>query len=148
MRKVFTYSRKKPYSSVKNSFNDENSLKNQGLDDKTKTRPSEIHKQLITSIISNSMDSSGDTPQTKRHKDIRSLLSRVDCKLKFLELNESADFHKFYRHKNIILSEIRGTDQNAKLADVLDLLKQSEVFSFETWFWQKNEYFINNNAIS
>lgn len=148
MRKVFTYSRKKPYSSVKNSFNDENSLKNQELDDKTKTRPSEIHKQLITSIISNSMDSSGDTPQTKRHKDIRSLLSRVDCKLKFLELNESADFHKFYRHKNIILSEIRGTDQNAKLADVLDLLKQSEVFSFETWFWQKNEYFINNNAIS
>jgi hypothetical protein len=148
MRKVFTYSRKKPYSSVKNSFNDENSLKNQGLDNKTKTRPSEVHKQLITSIISNSMDSSGDTPQTKRHKDIRSLLSRVDCKLKFLELNESADFHKFYRHKNIILSEIRGTDQNAKLADVLDLLKQSEVFSFETWFWQKNEYFINNNAIS
>ena len=148
MRKVFTYSRKKPYSSVKNSFNDENSLKNQELDDKTKTRPSEIHKQLITSIISNSMDSSGDTPQTKRHKDIRSLLSRVDCKLKFLELNESADFHKFYRHKNIILSEIRGTDQNAKLADVLGLLKQSEVFSFETWFWQKNEYFINNNAIS
>ena len=95
------------------------------------------HNALISSIISQSVDSSGDTPQTKRQKDIRKLLKKIDCKLNFLDLNEQADFHKFYRHKNIILSEIRNNSDEAKLSDLLELIRQAEVYDFYEWHSKK-----------
>lgn len=144
MRKVFTYSRKKPFSNVKNIVNDENengNRKNTSESRKSEKRSflDDSNSKLITSIISESTDSFGNTPQTKRHKDIRNLLTRIDFKLKFLDLNESADFHKFYRHKNIILAEIRSASEGATLSDLLELLEQNKVLDFESWSKRKFE---------
>ena len=141
MRKVFTYSKKKPFSNVKSSISDENSKENHENYKKTQKRPFEddSHSKLISTIISNSTDSSGNTPQTKRHKDIQNLFSRIDYKLNFLDLNEKIDFHKFYRHKNIILSEIRSVSECAKLPDLLELIRQEEVYNFDDWYSNKCE---------
>lgn len=138
MRKVFTYSRKKPFMNFKSTAtNKENSedLKKSGK----RSFPFDSHKSLITTIVSQSADSSGDTPQTKRHKDIKNLLSSIDCKLKFLDLNENADFHKFYRHKNIILAEIPDTLEKATLSDLLKLVSQLNVYNFTEWYRVKSE---------
>ena len=142
MRKVFTYSRKKPFTNIKNSQKDESSKENQSNFGKSEKRsfPGDSHTKLISSIISKSTDSSGDTPQTKRQKDIRILLTKIDCKLKFLELNETADFHKFYRHKNIILAEIRDNLRQVDLSDLLELIRQDEVYNFQDWFSKKERY--------
>lgn len=135
MRKVFTYSRKKPFSSIKSSYNEESTSKENSYENNR----NDPHSNLISSIISKSTDSAGNTPQTKRRKDIQNLLTRIDCKLKFLDLNEKADFHKFYRHKNIILSEIRGSTEIATLSDLLELIRQDEVKSFDDWFNAKQQ---------
>ena len=139
MRKVFTYSRKKPFSNVKSSTSDENSKENYEKIEESKKRNFEedSHSKLISSIISKSTDSSGNTPQTKRHKDIQNLLAKIDCKLNFLALNENVDFQKFYRHKNIILSEIRNTSECAKLPDLLELIRQENVYNFDNWLSNK-----------
>ena len=142
MRKVFTYSRKKPFSNLKNSVNDENLVENNNFDSNRSEKRAFLNDsdtKLITSIISESTDSLGNTPRTKRHKDIRNFLTHIDKKLKFLDLNESADFHKLYRHKNIILAEIRNASQDAKLPDLLELLEQKQVLTFEGWFEKKSE---------
>lgn len=141
MRKVFTYSRKKPISNVKSSQKDESSKENQMnyLKSEKRSLYDNSHSKLISSIISQSTDSSGDTPQTKRHKDIKNLLSIIDCKLKFLEFNETADFHKFYRHKNIILAEIRDNSVNVQLSNLLELIQQEEIYNFHDWFSKKQK---------
>lgn len=142
MRKVFTYSRKKPFSNIKNIGNDENLNENNNFDSNKTEKRAFLHEsdtKLITSIIFESTDSLGNTPRTKRHKDIRNFLTQIDKKLNFLDLNESADFHKLYRHKNIILAEIRNASQGATLPDLLDLLEQKEVLTFESWFKKKSE---------
>ena len=141
MRKVFTYSRKKPFSNIKSSQKDEASKENHADFKKSEKRlyQQDSHSKLISSIISKSTDSSGDTPQTKRQKDIKNLLTKIDCKLKFLELNETADFHKFYRHKNIILAEIRDSSENVGLPDLLELIRQDEVYEFRNWFSRKQK---------
>lgn len=141
MRKVFTYSRKKPFSNIKSTQKDESSKENRVDFGKSEKRhfPTDSHSKLISSIISQSTDSSGDTPQTKRQKEIRNLLTKIDCKLKFLELNETADFHKFYRHKNIILAEMRDTSEKVGLSDLLGLIQQEEVYDFFGWFCRKQE---------
>lgn len=141
MRKVFTYSRKKPFSNVKSSISDENSKENYEKLEESKKRSfqEDSHSKLISSIISKSTDSSGNTPQTKRHKDIKNLLNRIDNKLNFLALNEKIDFQKFYRHKNIILSEIRNTSECAKLSDLLELIRQESAYKFDDWFSNKLE---------
>ena len=141
MRKVFTYSRKKPFSNIKSSQKDEASKENHADFKKSEKRlyQQDSHSKLISSIISKSTDSSGDTPQTKRQKDIKTLLTKIDCKLKFLELNETADFHKFYRHKNIILAEIRDSSENVGLPDLLELIRQDEVYEFRNWFSRKQK---------
>ena len=141
MRKVFTYSRKKPFSNIKSSQKDEASKENHADFKKSEKRlyQQDSHSKLISSIISKSTDSSGDTPQTKRQKDIKTLLTKIDCKLKFLELNETADFHKFYRHKNIILAEIRDSSEKVGLPDLLELIRQDEVYEFRNWFSRKQK---------
>lgn len=140
MRKVFTYSRKKPFSNIKNTQKDESSKENRVDFGKSEKRQyPDSHSKLISSIISQSTDSSGDTPQTKRQKDIRNLLTKIDCKLKFLELNETADFHKFYRHKNIILAEMRDSSEKVGLSELLGLIQQEEVYDFRDWFSRKQE---------
>ena len=142
MRKVFTYSRKKPFSSLK-TLPPDNSSSKENFDEVLKnstgkrTYSFDSHSQLISSIISNSIDADGNTPQTKRRKEIQNLLTKVDCKLKFLDLNEKADFEKFYRHKNIILSEIRNEDETVTLADLLQFLKQQSVRKFNEWLESK-----------
>lgn len=141
MRKVFTYSRKKPFSNIKSSQTDESSKENQVDFGKSEKRSlmNDSHSKLISSIISKSTDSSGDTPKTKRQKDIRHLLTKIDCKLKFLEMNESADFLKCYRHKNIILAKIRGNSEQTTLNDLLELIRQIEVYNFQDWLSRKLE---------
>ena len=139
MRKVFTYSRKKPFSNIKSTVSDENSkenFNNFGKPDK-RSFDNDSHSGIISSIISNSVDSTENTPQTKRHKEIQNLLTKIDCKLNFLALNENIDFRKFYRHKNIILSEIRNTSENAKLSNLLELIRQEQVHDFDNWFSNK-----------
>lgn len=142
MRKVFTYSRKKPFSNVKSSYTEESSKENIENLRKSEKRAisNDSHSNLISSIISQSTDSAGNTPQTKRRKDIQNLLTRIDCKLKFLDSNENADFHKFYRHKNIILSEIRSSTDAATLSDLLELIRQDEVESLDNWLKAKEQY--------
>ena len=142
MRKVFTYSRKKPFSNIK-SLPSSNSNSKENFDE-VLNNPSlkrkysfDCHSQLISSIISNSIDADGNTPQTKRRKEIQNLLSKVDCKLKFLDLNEKADFQKFYRHKNIILSEIRNDDEMASFEDLMKVLRQEGVLKFNEWLESK-----------
>lgn len=141
MRKVFTYSRKKPILTVKNAPSNESSKENFDSIKKSEKRSfsSDSHTKLISSIVSQSIDSSGDTPQTKRQKDIRSLLKAIDCKLKFLDFNEKADFHKFYRHKNIILAEIQNGSEKATLSDLLKLIKQDEIYGFDDWYSRKSK---------
>lgn len=136
MRKVFTYSKKKPFCNLKSLISDENSKENYEKFEQSKKRNFEddSHSKLISSIRT---DSSGNTPQTKRHKDIQNLLIRIDHKLNFLDLNEKLDFQKIYRHKNIILSEIRNTCECAKLSDLMELIHQETVYSFDNWFSNK-----------
>lgn len=142
MRKVFTYSRKKPISNVKQTYNEDSSKENSEnfkLSEK-RALSNDSHSNLISSIVSKSTDSAGNTPQTKRRKDIQNLLTRIDCKLKFLDLNERADFHKFYRHKNIILSEIISSKTTENISDLLKLIRQDEVKSFDGWLSTKYQY--------
>ncbi len=142
MRKVFTYSRKKPISTFKSGGTNDGSTKENSEDSKKTEKRSfsnDSHTKLISSIVSQSTDSSGDTPQTKRQKDIRSLLKVIDCKLKFLDLNENADFHRFYRHKNIILAEIRNVSEKVTVSDLLKLINQNEVYDFNEWHSKKSE---------
>lgn len=55
-------------------------------------------------------------------------------------MNETADFLKCYRHKNIILAEIRDASEQVTLSDLLELIQQIEVYSFHDWFSRKLEY--------
>lgn len=142
MRKVFTYSKKRPYSNVKNSptsSTDEIENENGSFNVKNNNNKSNSNQKHTISVSSLLQDSTSGTPQTKRHKDIKSLLSNIDSKLNFLALNEKIDFSKFYRHKNIILSEARIQEKVATLEDLLELLEQPAVIAFDQWFQYKKK---------
>lgn len=124
MRKVFTYSKKKPYSSLKAS--ESFAAATESLQQKENAQANAQSTRLA--------DPAGDTPQTKRRKDIHTLFSKIDRQLNFLSLNEQADFSKYYRHKNIILNDHLTTGVSCSLDELLALLQQTDAMCFDDWF--------------
>jgi len=127
MRKVFTYSRKRPISSVATS--------------NSTTIGSD--KENFAVEIANNLQN--DTPQTKRQKDIRSIMTTVDSKLssltkKLTTLPDSSNFSQLYKHKEWLLTNSSQQDGDVSIEALLKILQQSQLARFAAWFDSLSEY--------
>lgn len=123
MRKVFTYSRKRPISSI------------------ASTNAAAIDSNKENSALTNLKNEHTDSPQTKRQKDIRSIMTTVDCKLSALtkrvaSLSDSPNFSQYYKHKEWFLTQAATSRQDCdvSIGDLLKLLQLSQPVDFGAWF--------------